>query len=195
VSSPAAKGASLQPFSVASRYRELVDGVVTTDRTEGEPLERDLVAELPELRAFLRRVAAGAARSEVEDMVQEVMARALRYRESFDGSRELGPWLRGTALRVLLDHRAKLARAPTALGEHEEASAEASADEVGERMERLDSIERALERLSEVEREIVVRFHGRDESIREIAAALALPEGTVKSHLHRARRKLAEERP
>jgi RNA polymerase sigma-70 factor (ECF subfamily) len=191
VSPAAAKGVSLQPFVAPSRYRDLVDGVVTTDRTEGEPLERELVAELPALRAFLRRVAVGAARSEVEDMVQEVMARALRYRESFDGSRELGPWLRGTALRVLLDHRAKLARAPKALGEHEGASA----DEVGERMERLDSIERALERLSEVEREIVVRFHGRDESIREIAAALALPEGTVKSHLHRARRKLAEERP
>lgn len=172
-----------------------VDGLAMTDRTGGEPLERDLVAELPAVRAFLRRVAVGAARSEVEDMVQEVMERALRYRASFDAARELGPWLRGTALRVLLDHRAKLEKAPRELGEREPDDRGASSDETGASLERHESIERALERLSPVERDVVVRFHGRDESIRDIAAALALPEGTVKSHLHRARRKLAEERP
>ena len=48
-----------------------------------------------------------------------------------------------------------------------------------------------LEHLDTTEREALVRFHARGESVREIATSLGLPEGTVKSHLHRARQKLA----
>jgi RNA polymerase sigma-70 factor (ECF subfamily) len=157
---------------------------------QGEALEGALVAELPALREYLRRVATGAARGEVEDLVQEAVARALRYHRSFAAGREIGPWLRGIALRVLIDHRARLARAPATAADVERAG-----DEAEDRLEQLDSIERALERLSEVEREVVVRFHGRDETIAEIAERLSMPVGTVKSHLHRARRKLGESAP
>jgi len=39
---------------------------------------------------------------------------------------------------------------------------------------------------------VLLRFHQREESVAEIASLLALPEGTVKSHLSRARHKLAQ---
>ena len=55
-----------------------------------------------------------------------------------------------------------------------------------------DTVEELLGRLSPVEREVMVRFHQREQLIVEIARELRTPEGTVKSHLHRARRKLAQ---
>lgn len=153
--------------------------------SEDHPLERRIVDELPALRAYLRRI---AGRSEnVEDLVQEVAARALKYGKSFDSEREFGRWARGVALRVMLDQREKSQRAPLAL-EH--------ANEVfgreDQRLDDRDSIQVALRDLSSVERDVMIRFHAHEQSVREIADALTMPEGTVKSHLHRARRKLAE---
>lgn len=46
--------------------------------------------------------------------------------------------------------------------------------------------------LSFVQREIVVLFHQCDWPIWLIAEHLEIPEGTVKSHLHRARKQLKE---
>jgi DNA-directed RNA polymerase specialized sigma24 family protein len=46
--------------------------------------------------------------------------------------------------------------------------------------------------LRPLEREVLLRFHQNMESVREIALATDMPEGTVKSHLSRARRRLAE---
>ena len=49
-----------------------------------------------------------------------------------------------------------------------------------------------LAALTEREREVLMRFHAGGESVALIAASLALPEGTIKSHLHRARKKLVQ---
>ncbi len=48
-----------------------------------------------------------------------------------------------------------------------------------------------VERLSEVQRHVITLFYLQDRSLRDLAQMLDLPEGTVKSHLHRARRALA----
>lgn len=146
-------------------------------------LEQRIAAELAALRAWLRR----AAGPETDDIVQETVARALRYRASFDASREVGPWLRATALRVLADHRAQRARAPLELHTEDAPARPAECP-----LEVREDVERALARLSVVEREVLQRFHGLGHSVREIASALGLPEGTVKSHLHRARQRLID---
>jgi RNA polymerase sigma-70 factor (ECF subfamily) len=51
--------------------------------------------------------------------------------------------------------------------------------------------ERLLANLPEEQREIVVLFYLQERSIDDVAAMLDLPEGTVKSHLHRARKTMA----
>jgi DNA-directed RNA polymerase specialized sigma24 family protein len=70
-----------------------------------EPLEDRIAAELPALRAYLQRLA-GKGR-EVDDLAQEAVLRALRYRTAYQLERPLGAWLRGAALRVFLDARAR----------------------------------------------------------------------------------------
>jgi RNA polymerase sigma-70 factor (ECF subfamily) len=49
-----------------------------------------------------------------------------------------------------------------------------------------------LSRLPDVQRTVVTLFYLEDKSVQDVAALLDLPEGAVKSHLHRARRALAE---
>jgi RNA polymerase sigma-70 factor (ECF subfamily) len=152
-----------------------------------DPLEERLVGEIPALRAFLLRLAGSPARrGEVDDLVQETLARALRYGASFDAARPLGPWLRATALRLLIDQRRGTGVGLAELG------ADAPAEERGDALEQRDSVTQALSALGRIEREVLIRFHARGESIRTIARALGTPEGTIKSHLHRARRRLAD---
>jgi RNA polymerase sigma-70 factor (ECF subfamily) len=50
----------------------------------------------------------------------------------------------------------------------------------------------ALDVLTPQQREIVVLYHHKDNSVQEIASLLGIPAGTVKSHLHRARRRMRE---
>jgi RNA polymerase sigma-70 factor (ECF subfamily) len=50
--------------------------------------------------------------------------------------------------------------------------------------------ERRLARLPEVQREVITLFYLEERSVKDVALLLDLPEGTVKSHLHRARRAL-----
>jgi|SRR5579864_212725 len=48
-----------------------------------------------------------------------------------------------------------------------------------------------VERLSEVQQHVITLFYLQDRGIEDVAQMLDLPEGTIKSHLHRARRALA----
>jgi len=159
--------------------------------TPGEgPLEGRMSAEIPRLRAYVARLLGVRTTSpDAEDALQEVLARAWRYRASFEEERALGPWLRRAALRVVLDRREARDRAPRAIElDPAEVPARAHVDGAAQR----EQLERMLGPLSPIEREVLLRFHQREESVAEIAGALALPEGTVKSHLWRARRRIGE---
>ena len=57
----------------------------------------------------------------------------------------------------------------------------------------LAALEQELSRLPTVEREALTLFYLRELSLQEIAQALDIPVGTVKSRLHRARRMLRRE--
>lgn len=148
------------------------------------PFAVRLEAALPELRAFAARLARGAER---EELVQEVAARALRSAESHDPRRPLGPWLKRTALHALIDARERATRAPRLVPDPQVAI---ESDEL-RAVDHHEEVEHWLARLAEPEREVLERFHRGGQSVSEISAALEMPEGTVKSHLHRARRKLA----
>ena len=151
-----------------------------------DPLEERLAQALPRLEAHLAGRGRRVPGLEPDDLAQEVLARALRYRDSYDERRALWPWLRQLAQRVVHDQRAAGARRPAQLEDHEPAAAR-----VSEPLETREELARLLSGLRPIEREVLLRFHQRLESVAEIALALGQPEGTVKSHLSRARRRLA----
>ncbi len=146
-----------------------------------------LQAEHARLRAFILRLCRN--RQQVEDLAQETLARAWQYRDSYQGEKAIGPWLQRIAFRCFLDARRLAGREPQS----------ASSDPNGYEdrrtcpPERSLEIRQALEQLSERERSFILRFHRDGESIKEIADSKGLPVGTVKSILHRSRRKLAQE--
>ena len=55
-----------------------------------------------------------------------------------------------------------------------------------------DDIRRIVAQLPEELREVIVLYYYQERSVDEVAAMLELPSGTVKSHLFRARKMLAE---
>jgi len=49
-----------------------------------------------------------------------------------------------------------------------------------------------LQSLPEIERKVITALYLQQSSLRDIALELHMAEGTVKSHLHRARKRLAD---
>jgi RNA polymerase sigma-70 factor (ECF subfamily) len=156
-----------------------------TDDLAQHALEDRILAHEPRLRAFLRKLSGSA--QDTEDLVQETLTRGLRYQGSFDPVGSLPGWLMKTAFRCYLDLRARRRREPGQLGDAAELVTATDRSPVEAR----DLVSHLLQRLPPVEQDIVLRFHHRQETVAEIAQRLGMPVNTVKSHLHRARRKLA----
>jgi RNA polymerase sigma-70 factor (ECF subfamily) len=155
---------------------------------DGGAFGQQLVALTSSMQAFLRTLCRGGAAngSGIDDLVQETMARAWRSRATFDADKGTpAAWLSRIAFRVYLDHRDLSEPARTLVDEHAAGGpgplAEAAARE---------QIRTLLGRLGRREREVLLHFHRDGRSIAELAAAEAVPTGTIKSLLHRARARL-----
>jgi RNA polymerase sigma factor (sigma-70 family) len=144
-------------------------------------------------RYVTRRVGASVA----DDVVGETFLVAFRRRRSYDLRRsDARPWLYGIASNLVHRHRRAEVRAYRALARTGvDPVAAVPTDEVDARLTAA-AVERglatALARLSRGDRDALLLFAWADLSYEEIAAALCIPVGTVRSRLHRARRKLKE---
>jgi len=138
----------------------------------------------PAVRAFVRRLCGGA--HDVDDIVQETFAKVWRLRRGFDPARNGLAWLRQAAFRSFCDHRERARRTPEPRPDvHGEASPERPCAS-----ELRDELQHRLGALPTIERELLLGFHRDGLSLRELATRHALPVNTVKSHLHRARRRM-----
>jgi RNA polymerase sigma-70 factor (ECF subfamily) len=149
------------------------------------------------------RLARRLTNSEEEalDTTQEIFLRVWRGLPGFRGEAKLSTWVFQIAWNYLRAHRRKLGRALQIVSEDMHAAQElvASARDSGPDPERrasaselLDRVEEALSRLPDHYRVVVWLRDGEDLSYQEIADALDLPIGTVRSRLARARATLKE---
>ncbi|MGH9047571.1 MAG: RNA polymerase sigma factor [Acidimicrobiales bacterium] len=143
------------------------------------------------LRFILRRVPP----SEAEGMLGEVFGIAFQRRASFDPTREPRPWLYGIAANLVAKHhRAEMRRMAAvarlaARPEHRDDPADhavAAAD--AERA--VSQLLCAVAALNRGEREVLLLYSWEELTYGEIAMALDIPVGTVRSRLSRARTKL-----
>jgi RNA polymerase sigma-70 factor, ECF subfamily len=144
------------------------------------------------LRFLGRRVGAEVA----EGLLGEAFRIAYERRKAFDSARESAlPWLYGIAGNLLRKHRRSEARrlAASARMEAGRLAADGHAAEAAlEARVLLPRVVEALESLPEGEREALLLYAWEDLSYPDIAEALELPVGTVRSRLNRARGRLRE---
>jgi RNA polymerase sigma-70 factor, ECF subfamily len=147
-----------------------------------------------QVHALLWRMLAGrGSRDRVEDLVQETFLRVHRALPGFDpaGPARLGSWILTIATRQALNDLRARARAAVH-GEELAELAPAASDGPAEVARRRlgQALEKAIAGLSDEARAVVVLREYHDLDYDEIAAALGLEIGTVKSRLSRARAEL-----
>jgi RNA polymerase sigma-70 factor (ECF subfamily) len=137
------------------------------------------------IHAFLARVVGD--RDDADDLLQDTWMRVARGARGFDAARTVRPWLYGIAANLARDlHRRRAVRVRAVQEGTLEVSQQAESPRPVERIDMRERLARLPERLREV---LVLRyFDGLDEA--EMAEALAIPRGTVKSRLHGALREL-----
>lgn len=137
----------------------------------------------PLIRRVYAYVAYGiGAGPDADDVVSETFERAVRYRESYDP--KLGEpvaWLLGIARRTLQATAEQRARRT-----HEDPPDVAGPGDLEDDSIRRLTLQAAMARLSEREREILALRYGADLSMRAIAQLLDVRTNTVEVALHRA---------
>ena len=148
-------------------------------------------------RYAARRLGAEAAEDVMAETFTTAFQQRFRYRTESTDAR---PWLFGIATNLIGRHRRAEARRLKALGRLPSpapggAPGEAVADRVAERVS-AQALRRelagALARLPARHRDVLLLVAWADLGYEEVAAALGVPVGTVRSRLHRARRKVRE---
>jgi len=123
------------------------------------------------------------------EVVQSTFVKAWRSAHQFEGDRELAPWLYAIARRTAIDALRKEHK-PTR-GDHEPEIDVGVEPHTFERTWIQFEVRQAIDSLPADEREVVRRSHLLGETHAQIAEAMGVPVGTVKSRSGRAHRRLA----
>jgi RNA polymerase sigma-70 factor (ECF subfamily) len=132
-----------------------------------------------------------------ENLTQECFLRAFRNRDSFRGESNLETWLVRIALNLAYDYRRNRRwifwRSVTQTDRIESMPVRDTCPTPERALldkELLETVQAAVDRLSERQRTVFLLRYLEDMSLDEIAGVLRLPVGTVKSHLFRAVRSI-----
>jgi RNA polymerase sigma-70 factor (ECF subfamily) len=144
-------------------------------------------------QALARFAVSLGEREDVEELVQDTFVRAFGALDAFRGESSLRTWLFTIERRLILDRRRSLARrhARYDAGEAEAATEHTALDAVvAEETEA--RLQRALGRLSPLQREVFVLRVAEGRSYREIAEIAGTTEGAARVHYHNAMRAMKE---
>jgi RNA polymerase sigma-70 factor (ECF subfamily) len=137
----------------------------------------------------------------IEDLAQEVFLRLFRAYDHFRNDAKLSTYIYRIVLNVAQDEwkRRRSERESTYSLSDQAHPWEDRIPYLGKSpehqvqdMEAQVEIERALQTLSEQERAVLVLFHQEERTYEAIAHILDIPIGTVRTHLHRGRKKLRD---
>jgi RNA polymerase sigma-70 factor, ECF subfamily len=182
-------------------YEAMSDDEIVTCLQHGEGGAFNVVIQRHNQRLFRVTRAVLGDDAEAEDVVQEAYVKAFSRIEGFRRQASLTTWLTRIALNEALDRRRRR-RATTALDELETAngtqggsvvlphpallSNDPERDAARSEIRRL--VEAAVDRLPDDFRIVFVMREVEEMSIEETAKHLSIPQATVKTRLHRARR-------
>ena len=161
----------------------------------GEPRAFEELVRGYQHRVFGVAVRMLGNRAEAEEIAQEVFLRAHRAIADFRGDAKLSTWLYGIASRLCLNRLASGDRRRVREGEDLLLRLPSGGPDASVELERAEissALRQAIAELPEERRVVVVLRDLEGLSYEEIAQALELEPGTVRSRLHRARMDLKD---
>ena len=184
---------------------EATDAVDDERRRELELVRSCVAGEVAAQHELVRRWSglvwslcrrAGLPDAEADDVCQEIFWRIFLALPRFRGESRLSTWICTLALRRIVDHRRSPARrdvpagAPTDAGfprprDRDPRPSSPETDAV--LAQRRQRVRAALDGLPEPARSVLVAYYLGEMPVADIARALEMPLGTVKTHLHRGR--------
>ena len=143
-----------------------------------------VVAYESEVRRLFMRLTRDPALA--DDLAQETFLKAYMSIKSFKGISRLSTWIYRIAYNEFYDWSR---RQHEDIGQDlEHLSRESVSDNVDARID----VNGALLMLNEVQRSVAVLYFMEDKPIKEVAKIMDMPEGTVKSHISRAKQNLVK---
>jgi RNA polymerase sigma-70 factor, ECF subfamily len=122
-----------------------------------------------------------------EDATQEIFLKVWKALPDFRGESSISTWIYAIARNTCLTRRRIAAERRTYSLEETNAAEIPSHD-----LPAIDSdLRAAIDRLPAKYKQVVVLFYLEDRSYQQVALALGVPMGTVKTYLHRAKKELA----
>jgi len=207
---PWSPAASAEPKSAASRVIPRSDRKSKMRSDDSKWVARALEGSEEAYRELMRRyerpifsliVRMVRDRALAEDLSQEAFIKAFRRLDSFDRRRKFSSWMFKIAHNTAIDElrRRSLPTVPIETPDEEgvdllqllpEDAAEGP-ERAADRLDLARSIEWAIGELRPSYREAIVLRFQEGLSYEEVSEVMGLPLGTVKTHLHRARKELA----
>jgi RNA polymerase sigma-70 factor, ECF subfamily len=134
-------------------------------------------------------------RAEAEDLAQDAFIRAYQHLDRYDPSLPFGPWVRRIAANLCINRlhaRKELQMPPEDDVYDPPAPSDQNPEAVRVQGETAEAVWSAIRSLPPAYRVVIELSHFEGLSYAEIAQALDLPLSDVKSHLFRARKRLAK---
>ena len=147
----------------------------------------DLLVDRYQNRVFRLALSFLRDRAKAEDVAQDAFLKLWRALRRYDGRATLSTWIytiaRNTCLNQIRRDSYRIALSLDAAGDVADSRSDASPT--------TKDCTALLEALPEKNRQVLTLFYLQEKSYEEVAEMLNMPLGTVKSHLHRAKRMLA----
>jgi len=175
--------------------------------TDAELARQALAGSQAAYQALVARYASAAVnlaarlvhdRALAEDLAQEAFVRAFARLSTFDPERRFSSWFFQVLHNVAVDFLRRKRIDTVSLDVLQAdgypgppAARSSSPDAQAEQRSLADALAAALRRIRPEYREAIALKYQQDLGIDEIAGILGLPEGTVKTYLHRGRKELA----
>jgi RNA polymerase sigma-70 factor (ECF subfamily) len=134
----------------------------------------------------------GNCREKSQDFLQDIFIKLIERPELFNTGRKFSTWIFSVAHNMCKNEYRRLAvRSNTIREEDIDRYAEPSEPDIREMQLTADQIFMEIDSLGENEKTAFLLYYREDFSLQEIGKVLSLPEGTVKSKLFYARKKLS----
>jgi RNA polymerase sigma-70 factor (ECF subfamily) len=173
---------------------DLADDLPRALTSADAALEAEFEARLTDSSTLVFRVAYSVLRhrEDAEDVAQDAFVRAHRSFRRLRDRASFRAWIVRTTWRLALDRRRSDGRRNARELAAESSASPPTAEDTLVALERSTRLWRAIDRLPERLRLVVVLAAIEEQTVGDVAALLQIPEGTVKSRLFEARRRLQE---